>query len=239
MTIAAMSRVSRSRFPLAESSICSACVGAVEAHRVGAALAVVRVAAVAGVPHERVVAAAADQRGVVAAVAVDGVVAVAAVERLRAGAAEQRVVAVLAVERRRDRVGEDPAALVDAHGVVAVPGLDVDRVHVGAGEAELGRAVVAEVDLDRAGLARLQADRDLVVGLGALDRQHPVLDLRGLGRLRGLAVSAGLAWPAAMPATATAATAASAVSVGACRTARDPLRVLRWFIGNPLGKSVS
>ena len=61
-------------------------VGAVEQHRVGAALALDGVAAVAGVPDERVVAVA-QQGHVVAAAAVDDVVAVAA---------DQHVVAVAA-----------------------------------------------------------------------------------------------------------------------------------------------
>ena len=129
-------------------------VGAVEPHRVGSGLALDRVAAVAGIPLERVVAGA-HRRRVVAAVAVDRVVVIAAEQRLRAGPAAQRVLSVLAVERRRDRVGEDAAAVVDAHEVVAPVGVDDDLDDVRALEAELGRAVVVEVDVERVGLAGL------------------------------------------------------------------------------------
>ena len=59
-------------------------------------------------------------------------------------------------------VGEDAVALVDAHEVVAGPGIDGDPRDVLALEAEVGRAVVTDVDLEDAGLAGLQAKRDLV-----------------------------------------------------------------------------
>ena len=70
-------------------------VGAVEAHRVEAGLALERVVVVAGVPHERVVAGA-EERDVVAVAAVDEVVALAA---------EQHVVAEPAVLGELDAVG--------------------------------------------------------------------------------------------------------------------------------------
>ena len=100
-------------------------VGAVEQHRVGAVLAFDRVAAVARIPDEGVVAGT-QQGQVVAAVAVDRVVAVAAEQELAALAAGDRVVSVSTVDGRRDGVGEGAVAVVDAHEVVAGPGIDVD-----------------------------------------------------------------------------------------------------------------
>jgi hypothetical protein len=129
-------------------------VGAVEAHPVGAGLALDRVAAVAWVPDEGIVAGA-QQRQVVAAVAVDRVVAGAAEQGLRSGASEQRVVSGFAGDPRPDPVGEDPVALVDAHAVSASPGIDGDLRDLLALEAEVGRAVVTDVDLQDAGLAGL------------------------------------------------------------------------------------
>src|SRR6476469_8064344 len=158
-------------------------VGAVEDHRVGAVLAFNDVAAVAWIPDEAGVAGA-EQGVVVAAVAVDRVVAVAAEQRLGAFAARDRVVSCVAVDRRRDGVGEGPVALVDAHDVVALSGVDGDVRDLRALEAEVGRAVVADVDLENAGVAGLQTKRDPVASVGALDRQHPVPELRVLELVR-------------------------------------------------------
>ena len=94
------SRKSRTRLPLAETSIFSDGVGAVEEHRVGAGLALDGVAAVAGVPDEGVVAGA-HQGHVVAPAAVDDVVAVAADQHVVAVAADQRVVPRAAVHGDR------------------------------------------------------------------------------------------------------------------------------------------
>ena len=113
-------------------------VGAVEDHRVGTGLAVDDVAAIARIPHERVVPGA-HAHDVVAALAVDRVVPGAADQRLGAGSADETIVSGAAVDRRRDAVGEDPVGLVDRHGVVAAPGVDLDVLDVGAVEAELGR----------------------------------------------------------------------------------------------------
>ena len=100
MVMAAMSRVRRTREPLAETSMCSAGVGAVEVQGVAAALAFDGVAAVARIPLEAVVAGA-QQRGVGTDVAVDEVVAAAAEQEVGAVAAAQRVIAGAAVERER------------------------------------------------------------------------------------------------------------------------------------------
>ncbi len=178
-------------------------VGAVEEHRVGAVLAFDRVAAVARIPDERVVAGT-QQGQVVAAVAVDRVVPVAAEQRLAPRTAGDRVVSVSTGDRRRDAVGEDAVAFVDAHEVVA--GARRRRRSLATllrAEAEVGRAVVTDVDLENAGLAGLQAKRDLVARFGALDRQHAVLELRVLEpgfawRVRGLVgVAAGRGIPRA------------------------------------------
>ena len=158
------------------------CLGdccAVEEHRVGAVLALDRVAAVARVPDERVVAGA-EQGHVVAAVAVDRVVAGAAEQRLRSGASEQAVVSVAAVDRRRDRVRERPVALVDAHEVVSRPRIDGDPRDLLALEAEVGRAVVADVDLEVPGSRAFRRSAILSCRLRALDHQRAVLELRVL-----------------------------------------------------------
>ena len=153
-------------------------VGAVEDHRVGAALAFHGVAAVARIPREAVVAGP-QERGVAASVSVDRVLTRASDQRLGSGASGERVVPDSAVDRRRNGVGEDAVALVDAHGVVAAAGVDVDLRDVRPVEAEDGRAVT-DVDLESAGLAGLQAKRDRVALLGAFDLQHAVAQLRGL-----------------------------------------------------------
>ena len=92
------------------------------------------------------------------------------------GAADQRVVAGAAVDGHV-LVCERPAALVDADVVVAGAGLDVDRGEGAAVEAEVGGAVRADVDLERAGRARREAERELVARRVALERQcarlHP------------------------------------------------------------------
>ena len=68
-------------------------------------------------------------------------------------------------------------------------GVDDDPLDVLALEAEVGRAVVTEVDLEDAGLAGLQAKRDLVARGRALDRQDAVPELRvRLLGARGLAL---------------------------------------------------
>ena len=106
---------------------------------------------------------------------IDGVIAVAAPERLGAEAALQGVVAVAAGDRGRDRIGERAIRIVDASGVVAVAHPDADRVDVGPGEREVGGAVVAGVDLDPARVAGLQAKRNLLPAVAALDASVPCL----------------------------------------------------------------
>ncbi len=172
-------------------------VGAVEEQRVGAVLALDDVATVTRIPDEGVVVGT-QERDVVAAVPVDRVVPVAAEQCLRTGAAGEIVVSVPAVDRRRDRVGEDAVALVDAHLVVTRPGVDADLRDAVAFEAEVGRPVVTDVDLESARVAGLQAKRDLVTLVASLDRQHPVLELRVLelglaGGIRGLVGGRGIA----------------------------------------------
>ena len=149
--------------------------GAVEEERVRAALSLDDVAAVAGVPDERVVAGA-EEPDVGAAVAVDAVVLRAAEERLGAGAAEQRVVAVLAVHRGRLRVREDAVRFVHPDAVVAAARVDDDPVERAAVEAEVGRAVVPDVDLQRRGNPRLQPECELVARSVAGERQRAVVD---------------------------------------------------------------
>ena len=153
--------------------------GAVEDHRVGAGLAFDGVAAIARIPHERVVARA-QLREVVAPVAVDRVVAVAAAQLLHPGAAGEIVVSVSAVERRRDAVGEDTVALVDAHEVVTGAAVDDDPRDELALDAEIGRAVVADVDLEDVRSAGLQAKRNPVARARALDDQRAVLQFGAL-----------------------------------------------------------
>ena len=153
---------------------CSAAAAPLKTHRVGAGLAFDGVAAIARIPDERVVARA--QLGeVVAPVAVDRVVPGAAAQLLHSGTAGEVVVSVPAVERRRDAVGEDSVALVDAHEVVAAAAVDDDPRDELALDAELGRAVVADVDLENVGSAGLQAKRNPVARARAPDDQRSVL----------------------------------------------------------------
>ena len=94
------------------------------------------------------------------------------------GASDQVVVSVSAVDRRRDGVGEDAVALVDAHDVVAVPAVDGDLCDLRPREGEVGRAVVSDVDLQHRRIAGLQAKREPVVPIGSLDRQLALRELR-------------------------------------------------------------
>ena len=97
MVMLPTSRVNRSAAAVGREVDVLVDVGAVEEHRVDAALALDGVAAVAGVPDEGVVAGA-HEGHVVAAAAVDDVVAVAADQDVVAVAAGDRVVARAAVD---------------------------------------------------------------------------------------------------------------------------------------------
>src|SRR5262249_51150103 len=149
-------------------------VGAVEAHRVGAGVAFDRVAAVARVPDERVVTGA-ERTLIGAAVAVDDVVAAAAEKCLRTAATGEVVVAVAAVEDRRDRVGEDAVRVVDPHDVVAARGVDDDVGHAGA--LEVAHRAVAPA-LQCVGRAGRGGGGDLVVCARAFHGQRAVPELR-------------------------------------------------------------
>ena len=128
--------------------------GTIEHHRVGAVLPLDRVAAVARIPNEGVVACA--ERGlIVAAVAVDRVVPIAADQRLDTGATVDRVVPIATVNDRRDDIREGAVALVDAYEVVARLGIDHDRAESVAIEAEVGRAVITDVDEENVRVPRL------------------------------------------------------------------------------------
>ena len=59
-------------------------------------------------------------------------------------------------------------------------GIDGDPRELLALELEVGRAVVADVDLEDPGLAGPQAKRDVVVCVGAFDGQLAVPELRVL-----------------------------------------------------------
>ncbi len=171
-----------------EVEVLGAC-GAVEQERVRAALALDDVTAVAGIPDERVVAGAEDA-DVSAGVPVHEIVPGSAEEHLGAGAAEQRVTAVLAVDRRRLRVGEDAVRVVDPDAVVAAARVDDDRVERGAVEAEVGRAVVADVDLQGRGDPRLQPEGELVACAVAGEGQRVVVDPRRVSGIRALGYDA-------------------------------------------------
>ena len=75
----------------------------------------------------------------------------------------------------------EPAALVDPELVVAAAGLTAIAVNVLRSKREVGGAVVADVDLQRAGRARLEPERELVGRPVAEDGQRPVLDARSRG----------------------------------------------------------
>ena len=67
--------------------------------------------------------------------------------------------------------------IVDAEGVGPVAALDLDRRHVGAQDGRLGRAVVAEVDLDPRRVTGLQAQCDRVGSVAGLHEQPAVVEL--------------------------------------------------------------
>ena len=133
----------------------------VEDHGVEAAPALDDVGAVALVPDEGVVALVEKGR-VGALIAVDKVVAATADEDLRATSAGERVVAVPAVDPCRLGGREHAVGLVDPDGVGAIAGRDVDGLERAAVEREVGRAIVADVDLEEVRIAGAQAERDLV-----------------------------------------------------------------------------
>ena len=99
-----------------------------------------------------------------------------AANRLGSRASDEVVVSAAALDRRRDGVGEDAAGLVDPDVVVACAAVDVDAGDVGAGEVEVGRAVV-DVDLQDAPDCRPAGGaRSCRVGC-AHDRQGTVFQL--------------------------------------------------------------
>src|SRR5262249_42598920 len=141
-------------------------------HRVRAVLPFDHVAAVARIPDEQVVTRA-EPGDVVPLVAVDHVVTVAADQRLGSGASGDRVVAGSAVDRGRDLVGEDTVDLVDSEEVVAAEAVYRDVRDVRALEAEVRRTVVTDIDLEGAGIVRLETESDFVAGMSARHGQHP------------------------------------------------------------------
>ena len=153
--------------------------GAVEGERVAAGRAVDRVAPVAGVPVEAIVPGA-EPAGVVAAPAVDEVVAVARDQPLGAAAAQQGVAAAAALEGGPRLLGEDDPGLVDPDAVVAGAGAHADPVEAAALREEVGRAVVADVDLE---LARPGAQCEPVARAVAGDGERPLLDRDGVRRV--------------------------------------------------------
>ena len=169
---------------------------AVEEHRVGPGLALDDVAAVARIPDEGVVAGT-HEGDVVATVSVDGVVPVATEQqlcpeppaRLSAPAPPSIVVG---------SVSEGPVAFVDADEVVAVSGIELDSCDVLAGEVVVRRAVVADIELRERRVAGLQAKREPVTPLRALDREQSSLSF---GCLMGITSGAAAsACPATTPA---------------------------------------
>ena len=165
----ATSRVNRTRSPLAEMSIFSFDVGAVEEHRVEAVLALDGVAAVARVPDEGVVAGA-HQRHVVAAAAVDEVVPLAADEDVVAGAA---------VEGQADRIR---LAAHSRRRVVAAEGVDREPV----------ARRLAPRDVHRGGQARDRRRRVAEPATAIAVRAVGAVDDDGVGRAVARAGPAGV-----------------------------------------------
>ena len=124
------------------------------------------------------VVAGTEGRDVVAAVAVDGVVAVAADAAALAPEPPARLSAPAPPSIVVGSVSEGAVAFVDADEVVAVTGIERDSCDVLAGEVVVRRAVVADVELENAGVAGLQAKREPVTPLRALNREQSVLELR-------------------------------------------------------------
>jgi hypothetical protein len=117
---------------------------------------------------------------IVAAVSVHQVGPGGAEQRLRSASADQRVVSGSAVEQRLDPRGEHAVPFVDAHEIVARSCVDADPCDLLPLEAEVGLAVVTDVDLEDPCIAGLQAERDLVTRPRALDGQRATLELGSL-----------------------------------------------------------
>ena len=127
---------------------------------------------------------------IVAAVAVDRVVPIAADQRLDTGATVDRVVPIATVDDRRDDIREGAVALVDAYEVVARLGIDHDRAESVAVEAEVGRAVITDVDEENVWVPRLEAKRDLVGHRGAFDGEQATVQLGLLELTRSMVMRA-------------------------------------------------
>ncbi len=141
---------------------------------IDAVAALHEVGSVAGIPVELVVART----------HVRGIVAGAAVKRFRAAAADQGIIVRLAVQRRDLGVRKDAVPLVDPDHVVSAAGVHEDLIKQGAVEAEVGRAVIPEVDLQHRRHPRLQSQGDQVGRLRTLHDQRAVLDVCGVRRLK-------------------------------------------------------
>ena len=143
------SRNSLAREPLAEMSMFSFGIGAVEHQRIGAGLTLDHVAAVARIPDEGVVAVA-QQRRIVTATADHGVVAITAYQGVVALASGDHVVAGTAIDRETDDAGRKAGSIDD---VVAGTALD-DEFVVGALGAGNGNRCGQAGDRDRASRSR-------------------------------------------------------------------------------------
>ena len=202
-------------------------------HRVRARLTLDRVAAVARIPHERVITGA--QQGPSLPPFPSTVSLPSPPSNVsHSGATEQVVVPGSAGDRRPDAIGEDPVALVNAHEVVAGPGIDGDPRNLLALEAEVGRAVVADVDLQNAGLPALRRSAILsralvpvIVSTRCLSFGRSNLTFFACAALTDAPVDAAFPESAAIPA-APAMTAAMATAEAASSAARDSF-VRMWF----------
>ena len=123
---------------------------------------------------------------------------------LVAFAAGDRVVAVSTGDCRRDAVGKGPLLSSMRTWIGAGRGVDGDRRDALARKAEVGRAVVTDIDLENAGLRPdCRRSCDLVARFGAHDRQLAVLELRVLELIRSCVRPTSGTADAAFPCPAT------------------------------------
>ena len=188
-------------------------VSSVEDHGVPAAVALDGITAFTWVPLEHVVAgteygtvvAAATVHEVIARSGVDPLGAPAALDAVTARTGEDDCVVVASEDdvvaaARIDCQGLVPEACADSEFVTAAAESNIDRVKRGPIEAELGRAVVAEVDVQSVGITggELQCDHVAVTRPG--DSEGAVRNRRR--RRSGVCAAVG-ARPKLMAAAAT------------------------------------
>ena len=137
----------------------------------------------------------------------------AAEQRLRSGSADERVVSGSAVEHRLDPRGEHAVPFVDAHEIVAGSCVDADPCDLLPLEAEVGLAVVTDVDLEDPGIA----------GLAGGARSCRSLRVPSMFSEPRLSLGRWILWVAALALEATTALASTSAATASSRPKRKRL----------------